>query len=300
MPLSPCDGEWTPVDIDVTRPNVARVYDYFLGGKNHLPADREAAEQVLAVAPQVGEAARESRAFLRRAVYFLAAEAGIRQFLDLGAGLPTTGNVHEVTAEVTPAAHVVYVDNDPVVIAHGRALLADNTTTLVTGGDFRRPQEILDQAQVRSLIDFGRPVAVLLVAALHFLSDAEDPAGVVAAFRRVMAPGSYLVISHGTSSGRTNEVGRAARLYSESTRPVVLREPGQVAALFDGFDLVPPGVVPASQWRPGTGPPGDGGDHTRGVPTGSLRLAGSGASREGRAVAAAPSPMVAGVGRLAL
>ena len=246
-------GEETPLrGLCTDRPTPARMYDYYLGGKDNFAVDREAAEQVLTAAPEVRILAKENRAFLGRAVRFLAAEAGIRQFIDVGAGLPTQGNVHEIAQAVDRAARVVYVDDDPIVRAHGAALLAENDTTAVIGADMRRPQQILDHPDVHRLIRFDEPVAVLFVSVLHFIAEDEDPYGIVAAFRDAVAPGSYLAISHITPPEHNpHAADRAAGVYTKrATSPAVLRSPKEVLSLFDGYELVEPNLVYLPQWRP--------------------------------------------------
>jgi S-adenosyl methyltransferase len=247
------------VTFDASAPNPARIYDYFLGGKDNFPADREVAEQVLAIAPVTRAVLRDNRAFLRRAVRFLASEAGIRQFVDLGSGLPTQGNVHEVAQAIAPDARVAYVDNDPIVVTHSRALLAGDSTIAIHA-DLREPDAILGNPEVHDLIDFGRPVALLLVAILHFVPDDQDPYGIVARFRDGLPAGSYLTVSHGTrdvpvrpdmSAEEMAEMGaRVERLYQQTTAPMVSRSRAQVERFFDGFDLVDPGVVEIQRWRP--------------------------------------------------
>jgi hypothetical protein len=235
---------------DTSVPNPARMYDYFLGGKDHFPADKAAADRLLAAVPQTRVGARENRAFLQRAVGFLAGEAGIRQFLDIGTGLPTQGNVHEIAQAVAPEARVVYVDNDPVVHAHANALLSgDNTASLLE--DLRDPDEILADPETHRLIDFGQPVGVLLVAVLHFIRDEEDPAGILARLKAVMAPGSYLVLSHATGDLYPREVGaEATKAYDRASAPLVLRTRAEIERLLDGLELVEPGLVQLSHWRP--------------------------------------------------
>jgi SAM-dependent methyltransferase len=246
------DQRPAPAGVDVNIPNVARMYDYYLGGKDNYAADRETADQVLAVAPQVRTAVQENRGFLARAVSFLAGEAGIGQFLDIGSGLPTQRNVHEIAASARPGSRVVYSDYDPVVVTHGDALLSGPESVSFVRADVRRPDLILDHPEVRRLIDFRRPVAVLLVAILNFVRDDEDPAGLVAQLRDVMAPGSYLVLSHGTREKHTEVAGRIEDVYdrSKATAQAVLRTHDQILPFFDGFELVPPGLVYAPQWRP--------------------------------------------------
>ncbi len=237
-----------PPEIDTSRPHPARVYDYFLDGKDHYPADRKAGEQVLEAVPTAKAMARANRAFLQRAVRFLT-QAGIRQFLDIGTGLPTRGSVHQTAHEITPDAHVVYVDNDPIVLAHSRALLASEHTEVVQG-DLRQPNRILGDAAVGKAIDFDRPVAVLLVAILHFLADQDRPDRVVGRFVEAMALGSYLVISHATADFNPRAATQAVRAYERATSPIVLRSYAEVARLFGGLPMVPPGLVQLPDWRP--------------------------------------------------
>ncbi len=242
----------TPQGVDITRPNPARLYDLYLGGKDHYAADREAAAEVIAAFPEVPALARANRAFLQRAVRFLASECGVRQFVDIGTGLPTQGNVHEVAQTLALDARIAYVDNDPVVLAHSRALLSHNAPGVATvAGDLRRPEEILNSPGLRALIDFGQPVAVLFVAVLHFATDADDPTGIVTHFRKAMVPGSYLALSH-VSYGRHDHaaVDEAAGVYDRATASIIPRTREGIRRLFDGFALVDPGLVDVSQWRP--------------------------------------------------
>lgn len=245
------DERPAPVGIDTSIPNVARMYDYALGGKDNFAADRAAADRLFAAVPEVGRGPMMlNRRFLGRAVRFLAEEAGIRQFLDIGAGLPTQGNVHEIAQAFTPEAHVVYVDYDPVVITHGRALLAANETVTVVSGDLRRPGEILDNPEVRASIDFDQPVAVLLIAILHFITDAEDPVAIVTRLRDELAPGSYLALSHVTAEGHAPAIEKGKEVYRGATAGVSPRPRADILRLFDGFELVEPGLVWLPQWRP--------------------------------------------------
>jgi hypothetical protein len=252
------DDDWT-TRINTSVPNPARIYDYFLGGKDNYPADREVAEQVLTIAPVARDIIQDNRAFLRRVVRFLTSDAGIRQFIDLGSGLPTQGNVHEVAQAIAPDARVVYVDNDPMVVTHARALLAGNNT-LAIEGDLRKPDEIMGHPEVRELIDFDQPLALLLMAILHFISDDQEPRAIMARFRDALPAGSYLAISHGTrdipartdmSAEAMTEMGsRVEELYQETTAFLVTRTREQVARFFDGFELVDPGLVEIQRWRP--------------------------------------------------
>jgi SAM-dependent methyltransferase len=244
--------------VDSGTPNVARMYHHFLGGRETFQADRDAAEQVLAALPSTRVSAAGIREFSRRAVRFLAAEAGIDQFLDLGTGLPAKHSVHEVARQVSPAARVVYVDNDPVVVSHGDALLAKPGVAVVVRADLRRPAELLAMPAVRAHLDFGRPVAVLLVSVLHFLSDADDPHAVVATIRDSLAPGSYLALSHISADfvPDDNVVRRAVAAYQKANAPAWPRSRAEILRFFDGFDLVEPGLVPKAQWRPAPGTDG--------------------------------------------
>ncbi|WP_433438574.1 SAM-dependent methyltransferase [Nonomuraea sp. CA-141351] len=234
---------------DPHTPNVARLYDYFLGGKDHFPADRAAAAKILEVAPELRAAVRANRAFMRRAVRFLA-ESGITQFLDVGTGLPGQDNVHEVAREITPGAKVVYVDRDPVVLVHARALLAGQGGTTAVSGDLRKPDEILKNPDVTEAIDFSRPVGVLLTAIMHYISDSDRPHEIVASLRHAMAPGSYLVMSHATSDARAAAVDTITEVYESTDAPLTLRSRERIAELFEGFELVDPGLVWLPQWRP--------------------------------------------------
>jgi hypothetical protein len=237
---------------DLGTPNPARIYDYLLGGKDNFPTDRAAAEELLALVPEARAGARENRAFLGRVVRYLAREAGIRQFLDVGTGMPTQGNVHEVAHAMAPDARVLYVDNDPVVHVHADALLAAPTTAAVLA-DLREPERIVSHPKTRKLLDFTRPVAVLLVAVLHFLEDADHPAEVVACLRDAVPPGSYLVVSHATGDFRPGIAQKVTEVYDKASAPLVLRSRDQVAALFHGFELLPPGLVQPAAWWPDHG-----------------------------------------------
>ncbi|MBW8485448.1 SAM-dependent methyltransferase [Actinomadura parmotrematis] len=243
----------TPAGVDATVPNVARIYDYLLGGKDNFEVDRKAAEALLAAAPEAAVTARANRAFLGRAVRALAA-GGVRQFLDVGAGLPTRANVHEVARRVAPDARTVYVDHDPVVVAHGRALLSEAPGVAVVHGDLYRPEEIRADPVVQRLIDPAEPVAVLMLAVLHFVPDAADPAGLVRRLTGGLAPGSALVLSHATSA-RTREdaVATAKSVYTSAASSIELRSPAEIARLFGAFEPTEPGVVYAPEWRPDDG-----------------------------------------------
>jgi O-methyltransferase involved in polyketide biosynthesis len=230
-------------------PNVARVYDALLGGKDNFGADRQIAARVSEVQPLVVAGVRANRAFLRRAVAYLAKQ-GIAQFLDLGSGLPTGDNVHEVAGRVNPDVRTVYVDVDPIVLVHARALLTDSPRTIVVEGDLREPDKILAHPDVRAHLDFAKPVAVVMCAILHFIE--QDPAGIVRTFADVMVPGSALLVSHVVDDGDgavSAATRKGAEIYSETTAPFVLRSRDQVGAWFAGFRLVEPGLVDADLWR---------------------------------------------------
>jgi hypothetical protein len=234
--------------IDVKVPSPARIYDYLLGGKDNFAADRELAEVILRQAPVARAGALANRRFLGRAVEFLA-RAGIRQFLDLGTGLPSQNNVHEVAQRVCPDARVVYVDNDPVVLNHGEALLAGGESTVVICEDMREPERILAHPDVQRLIDFSEPVAVMFVSVLHFVTDEQDPWGIVSAMTEPLVPGSYLTLSHSTLDGRPAEfIAEFEKTYRVSA-PLVVRSREAVTRFFDGFELVDPGLVYTTEWR---------------------------------------------------
>jgi len=251
-------SEWAPKDIDLSRPAVARMYDYLLGGAHNFAVDRAAADQAIAALPFLRAVAHANRHFLRRVVQFFAAE-GVDQFLDLGSGIPTVGNVHEVAQATNAGARTVYVDVDPVAVAHARAVLCDDPTSEAILADLRHPRGVFEDPAVRRLIDWKRPVAVLMVAVLHFVPDEDDPYGVVAAYREQMAPGSYLALSHASRDDQPEDmdeaVDQAVRAYDDTGTGLVFRTTGQLAELLDGFVSVEPGIVPVPHWRPE--PPGE-------------------------------------------
>ncbi len=236
-------------DLEPDRPNVARLYDYFLGGHHNFAADREMARQLLAVEPNARYVAAQNRAFLGRAVRCLLA-AGVRQFLDLGSGIPARGNVHEIAQRADPAARVVYVDNDPVAVAHSRQILAANKLAAAIREDLRRPAAILAHPEVTRLLDFGQPVGVLMVTILHFIADADDPAGLVGFLTGSLAAGSHLVISHATHDAAPDEVAEVEKLYAGTSAAAQARSHEQILRFFDGFELVEPGLVDQPRWRP--------------------------------------------------
>jgi S-adenosyl methyltransferase len=245
------------VALDTSVPHIARVYDYWLGGKDNFAADRLVAEQVIATLPEIRLSVRAQRAFLGRVVHYLAAEAGIRQFLDVGTGLPSANNTHEVAQRVAPQSRVVYVDNDPIVLLHARALLTSRPegATAYVDADLRDTGTIL--ARAAGLLDFGRPVAVMLLGVLHCIPDEDDPAALVARLMAAVPPGSYLAISHPASDVATEQMATSMRTYNDQAAvSLTARSHAEVSRFFAGLDLVEPGVVQVHRWRAGTGDPG--------------------------------------------
>jgi S-adenosyl methyltransferase len=241
---------WAPEDIDLERPNPARVYDYLLGGMANFANDREFAARLMGIAPDAAKMARANRAFLRRAVTYCL-DNGIRQFLDIGSGIPTAGNVHEIAQRIEPSAKVVYVDVEPVAVAHTELMLADNENADVVGGNLVEPEVLLSSAPVERLLDFDEPLAVLMVSVLHFLDDDSGPHAAVARYVRAMAPGSYLVLSH-IAGEDSDEQSQARNLYQKDAVPILGRTREQVAAFFTGMEIVEPGIVWTPQWHPET------------------------------------------------
>ena len=230
----------------------ARIWDYWLGGKDNFAADRAVGDEVLEVMPAMGPIARGGRAFLALAVHYLAATIGIRQFLDIGTGLPTANNTHEVAQQVAPESRIVYVDNDPIVLTHARALLTSDAqgTTAYIDADLRDTGKIL--AEARSTLDFSQPVAVMLLAILHFIPDEDNPHGIVAKLMEPMASGSYLVLSHVSSDIEAGGLADAVKRYNQASAVQAhLRSREEVTRFFDGLEIIEPGVVPLPRWRPG-------------------------------------------------
>ncbi|GAA3237878.1 SAM-dependent methyltransferase [Actinocorallia longicatena] len=237
-----------PKGVDVSKPSVARIYDYALGGKDNYAVDRMVSDRVEKSMPESSGVAVLNRAMLRRAVRYLAGEAGIRQFLDLGSGLPARDNTHQVAERSGGEPHVVYVDNDPIVLTHGRALLAENDRTAVVTADLRDVGGVLGHPEVNRLIDFGRPVAILMSGILHHFSDQEDPAGIVKAYLDAVPPGSYLLVTHFHRG--TPEAAELERKFVEAIGSGWFRTAEQILPFFCGLDLVAPGLVPVTRWRP--------------------------------------------------
>ncbi|MFI5891999.1 SAM-dependent methyltransferase [Actinoplanes sp. NPDC051513] len=247
--------EWAPPGIDTSKPSVARVYDYMVGGKDNFAIDRMVAKRALEIMPDAQEAGRACRAFLRRAVRYMAAEAGIQQFLDLGSGLPTDTNVHQVAQTVDPGARVVYVDNDPMVLVHGRALLANNDTTVVVQADIRAPQQILGHEVVRGQLDFTQPIGLLMLSILHHLNDDEDPGAVAATLRDALPSGSHLAIIHfwDPADEQPDVAAKATdaeRMFNETLGTGRWRRRAEVQAYFGDYEMIEPGLVPLAEWRP--------------------------------------------------
>jgi SAM-dependent methyltransferase len=232
------------------------MYDYYLGGSHNFEVDREAARRAMEFMPGLPKVMQANRAFMRRAVRY-AADQGVSQFLDVGSGIPTFGNVHEVAQAARPGARVVYVDHDPVAVAHSQAVLEGNDDAGVVAADLCKPQEILRSPEVERLIDLNQPVALLLVAILHFVEDEDDPYGAVAELREALAPGSLLVLTHASYEGiplPPERAGGAVDVYKDIRNPLIMRSREEIARFFEGYDMVEPGLVAMPSWRPDTAP----------------------------------------------
>jgi SAM-dependent methyltransferase len=250
---------WIPPGIDTGKANIARVYDYWLGGSNNFRADQDAARAMIAIEPNIRAMARANRDFMGRAVRFLATEGGIRQFLDIGSGIPTGRNTHEVAQETAPGSRVVYADVDEVAVAHSRLLLENSPDTTVIQADVREPDRILTAPETQQLIDFSQPVGLMLVSVLHFLDADDDPWRVLAQLRSALAPGSYLVLSHATGEAKPDVAAAANTVYMNKVAARGdHRSRADILRLFDGFTLVEPGLVYLSQWRPDQAAESDG------------------------------------------
>ncbi|MEU8460417.1 SAM-dependent methyltransferase [Streptomyces sp. NPDC029003] len=252
---------WAPPGIDISVPSVSRIYDYYLGGSHNFEVDREAARRAMEFMPGLPKVMQANRAFMRRAVRHAVAE-GITQFLDIGSGIPTFGNVHEVAHAASPEARVVYVDHDPVAVAHSQAVLAGDDRTGVVAADLRKPQDILAAPETARLLDLERPVALLLVAVLHFLEDADEPYAAVAQLRDALAPGSMLILTHASYEGiplSAEDTDGMVGVYRDIRNPLVMRSHHRISGFFDGFGLLEPGLVSMPDWRPDrTGPLAEG------------------------------------------
>lgn len=253
--------EWAPAGVDTTKPSVARVYDCYLGGKDNFAVDRAVVEETRQIFPADWDAARgglDNRAFLRRVVRHLVVDGGIRQFIDFGSGLPSQGNVHEIAQDIAPQARVVYVDNDPIVLVHARALLGNTETTQVITADLRRPAEILADPTVRGFVDLSRPIGLLLFAILHHINDDDDPAGIAEQLRSAMAPGSYLAVSHFCNPGPAypEDAARAdmcEKIFNEKLGTGRWRTHEEILGYFGDLNMIEPGLVPLPEWRPDPG-----------------------------------------------
>lgn len=243
---------WAPDEVDIEIPSAARMYDYYLGGSHNFAADRRLAEEYITVLPEIKNISRANRRYLRRAVRMLAA-AGIDQFLDLGSGMPTVGAVHEIAGAVDPGARVVYVDADPVTVAHGRAILAQVPNAVYLHADLCDAERLLAGPGVAAHLDLTRPVAVLMVAVLHFVPDADDPGRIIAQYRDATVPGSYLVVSHATDDYNPQTMEKATGVYRRASHSMTFRSREQIKALFSGYDLIEPGLVDVIHWRPEPG-----------------------------------------------
>jgi len=253
---SPGTSGPAPIDLDTSVPHIARVYDYWLGGKDNFAVDREAAEQVIAAYPGILRDVRAQRAFLSNAVSYLAGVAGIRQFLDIGTGIPTANNTHEVAQDVEPGCRVVYVDNDPMVLTHARALLVGVTApTAYVDADLRDTGKVL--AEAAQLLDFSKPVAVMLISVLHLIPDEDDPHAIVTRLLEAVPSGSWLALSHPARDVHPQQVTEAASRFNHLARAkATLRTRAEILRFFDGLELLEPGMVQVHQWRPGLAAPG--------------------------------------------
>lgn len=243
--------QWAPLEVDTTRPSIARVYDFYLGGSHNFESDRTFGRAVLDQFPELVHTARDNRAFLRRVVLRLSI-LGIDQFLDLGSGIPTAGNVHEVALAANPKARVVYVDHDPVAVLHSREIVRERPQVTVLHGDLCEPDDVLRDAMTFGDLDLNRPIAVLMVSVLHFVGDDRQPAKIIRGYLDRMVPGSYLALSHARSDGR-RDMADIAEIYRNSKNPMHFRSRAEVTALFGNLTILDPGVVPIPQWFPERG-----------------------------------------------
>jgi S-adenosyl methyltransferase len=243
------EAVWVPPEVDHHRPSVARIYDYLLGGAHNFEVDREIATKLVAVQPNVQDIARRNRAFLQRAVRYLV-DGGVRQFLDLGSGIPTVGNVHEVAQQAAPGTKVVYVDYEEVAVAHSELLLQDNKDADIVFADATHPADVLAAPATRGLLDFSQPIAILAVTLGHYIPPKADPVGMFAAYRDAVVPGSYLALTHLTDDFEAVHGEEIIEIMKSTRDNVFPRTRPEIEELFTGFDLVEPGMVTTSQWRP--------------------------------------------------
>ncbi len=238
------------IGLDIDTPNVARVYDYYLGGACNLESDRRFASEILASFPEARDFALHNRRYQHRAVRYVS-QLGVRQFLDLGSGIPTVGPTHEIARGINPDARVAYVDIESVAIQHSKLLLDGDEHAAILQADLREPETVLEAPEIRSVLDYSQPVAVMILAMLHFLSDTEDPAAIIARYLDALAPGSYLIVSHATTEGPVGDrVAAAAEQYAETTLPGHMRSREQFAAMLRPVEIIEPGIVWTPQWRP--------------------------------------------------
>jgi SAM-dependent methyltransferase len=243
------EDEYARRGIDLDKPNPARVYDYILGGRLNYAVDRMFADQVLAAQPNARERAQLNRQWLRRAIRF-GMDQGIRQFLDIGSGMPTVGHVHEVAQAIDPTSRVVYVDNEPVAVAHSEIVLEDNENAVMVHADAEFPDDVLEHETTEMMLDLDQPVMVVMALFVHFIPDERDPARLVAAYRDALAPGSYLALSSATYEQQSEGTTRAVEMYKQSANPVTPRSADELRTLVDGFEIVDPGIVFIPEWRP--------------------------------------------------
>ncbi|MGH3753878.1 MAG: SAM-dependent methyltransferase [Pseudonocardiaceae bacterium] len=262
--------DWAPHGIDTTVPNAARVYDYVLDGAHNFAADRAMANKIQQVMPEIRDAARINRSFLRRAVLFMI-DSGIRQFLDIGSGIPTVGNVHEIAQRADPECRILYVDKEPVAVAHSELLLAGNDRAAAIQANLRDVEDILGHPQTRRLLDLDQPIGLLMLALLHFVPGFWDPVSILTRYRDRLAPGSYLALTHVTDDGNCTGLTETVQLYQNTPEPIYPRSHEEVLRLFTGFELVEPGLVGSALWRP-SGP----GDISASAKTNTLTYGGVG------------------------
>ncbi|MGH3793624.1 MAG: SAM-dependent methyltransferase [Pseudonocardiaceae bacterium] len=254
-------ASWVPDDVTDTTPSAARIYDYLLGGGHNFAVDREMVDKLTAAAPMIGQWALVNRAFLRRAVLALV-ERGVRQFLDIGSGIPTVGNVHEIAQQADPQARVVYVDNEPVAISHSELVLEGNDRATAILADLRDPAGILEHPKTRQMLDFDAPIGLLMVTVLHYIPDSDDPMELLGRYRQALVPGSHLVLSHGNADADSPGITGIAESMKNSSSAFYPRTRDAITSMFTGFELIEPGLVAVPEWRPGARQHGSGGpDH---------------------------------------
>ncbi len=244
-----------PSSIEIDKPNAARIYDYMLGGSHNFEVDRKFADDMMAATNLTPRSYRMNRSFLRRAVRFMV-ERGVDQFLDLGSGIPTVGNVHEIGQAANESVRVVYVDNEPVAVSHSRRMLADNPNATIVDADLRDPQAVLDDPETRRLLDFSRPIGLLMVAIFHFIPDGDRPVEIVRRYREALQGGGYLALSHFTGDEQAKvNAHHGIEWYKQTANPLIMRGKAEVAAMLEGVDLVDPGLVWVQRWRPDNSEP---------------------------------------------